>query len=120
MIAIVIMGGLVAVAAAVLIQLHRLKSKRPPIPNEWVQIRIGMTRSEVHAQLGGRFELVDLRELKGFETMFGGETASRAGFRWDAEVFYDSADRVEDAWAHCIHSDWGFLNTTVHLVDTSP
>ena len=83
---------------------------RPAMPDEWHRLQKNMSRQEFVATLHD--EVVDLRELKGFDQAT--HEMQMLGFSgyWQLWVTYDSSGRVSAAQARFVCRDFGFFNTT--------
>jgi hypothetical protein len=70
--------------------------------------RPGMPRAEVLAIL--RDEVIDMRELKGFDVTSHETTMLGSSSYWQLLITYDASGRVSTAEAHFIHRDCGLFN----------
>lgn len=82
----------------------------PAMPNEWGQLRRGMSRDQVLASAGGKY--VDMRDLKGFDLLTIENVMLGGPCYWQLHVTYDRTGAVLQADARFIHRRYGFLSQT--------
>ncbi len=83
-----------------------LHTQRPPMPQQWSQLRQGMTPEQVHSLVGG--DIYDLKAVQGVDVV----TQMNQHGHWQLVVRYDSTGRVSKATACYIHAaGMGLLNS---------
>ncbi|MEK0451120.1 MAG: hypothetical protein RL088_3388 [Verrucomicrobiota bacterium] len=98
----------VCIIALLAIGLVVVSGSRPAMPSQWHLLRAGMPRAEVLAIL--RDEVIDMRELKGFDVTSHETTMLGSSSYWQLLITYDASGRVSTAEAHFIHRDCGLFN----------
>jgi hypothetical protein len=83
---------------------------RPPMPETWHSLHIGMTAEEVLKAIPD--EHIDLRSLKGFETFTQKTTMLGGEAHWQLLVSYDASGKLTNARAIFTHQNCGWFNTS--------
>lgn len=80
----------------------------PPMPTEWKQLRVGMSREQVMAALPD--SITDLRDLKGYDHVSRTRTVLGGRYHWTLTISYDEEGYLSEAHASTGNEWTGLLD----------